>query len=1362
MPNGRQPKFSTAAESAAAMLHRLREEHNVVRTVKLPKGHASSTSPAVRAGGHGIGLSTPGSASSDNISPIASQISHSHNQTRQFPPELHELQGFSVLDLLEADERPSFIIDVSNTANFHQDAPLQLVFANASLRASEGVFELISQTPGSNSEFSRFKAWILSFIKDSQSMDVSLPSLSYGGISWTCSTLANRFRFVSGNASAVSITPTSPIPPARASSVAEQRARCVIPPAARKVAVVTPDRALSDADYFGDADPHDVDIAAARRAQSEPKDFAGELRPDTPEIHTNEENLPPPSPGSELTQTFDWTRIDDISVLSPHLQFARSIRWEETPLGPIEHWPGELRTMSNMVMGSPHPAAMYWGPEHIAIYNEAYLPMAGNKHPKLMGQSYIEAWAEIWDELKPVFDSAWYSGQATMKHDDRLFISRNGFLEETFFNWSVVPLVGSSGNVVALYNPAFENTRRKVNERRMFTLREVGEMTALARDVQQFWKQVHRGLEYNEFDIPFALIYSVVEDPDSDMSSMHSGSATNPPKIQLAGSLGVPAGHFYSEMSTIDLRTSADGFAPYLRVSMTLPSAPIILSKQEGTLPQHLIEGIQWRGFGDPSRTVVVFPVHPTTGDGVVGFVVVGVNPRRPYNDDYRLFINLLSRQLATSMASVVLFEEEIKRGQQAARMAALDRQQLSQELRLRTQEAVESEYKFSRMAEFAPVGIFITNAQGDINFCNDSWWEISRHPRTTDSFVSWMDSILPQDRLAVEAAWDRLINDKVSITQEFRFKAPREVNGHTIETWALMSAYPEKNDAGDTKAIFGCITDISQQKWAEAFQKQRREEALELKRQQENFIDMTSHEMRNPLSALCQCADEIVGSILAYRKMESDTNISERLQSTLDVCLEAANTISLCANHQKKIINDVLTLSRLDSRMLEVTPTLVKPVEVIETSLKMFDAELVSNNIKSEFRIDQSYYSMGIQQALLDPARLQQVLINLLTNAIKFTQKQEQRSIIVTLGASTDVSKAQVAGIEFFPVNVEEEEEEDFDEVEKPEKKEEVDITDGDQWGGGDKFNLHLSVSDTGPGLTNEERAMLFQRFRQTSPRTHVEYGGSGLGLFISRMLTELQGGQIGVISEKGAGSTFAFYIKSRKSVEVPPQAPPPSLMLTGTALATQSVLRQDNDRSGSQTAGAGLHMVPELDPSTVDVLVVEDNEVNQKVLGRLLRRFGFKAHLANHGGEAIAKLQKSRHWNHQAAASEGIEPVEMEDDEEIINVSIVLMDLEMPIMDGMTCARRIRELESQGVITARLPIIAVTAYVRPEQIGQARASGMDDIVSKPFRAPELTPKITNLLLNPPTGETPMTASPMSLASPDSDQPSAFPFSST
>lgn len=1295
MPN--RP-LSFSSEPTSAMINRLHDDQDGIRTVRLPRGHFSPSNSSPR----GQVLSTPSSAGSTD------SYSTQTPENFQVPGELRELQGFSVIELLEQDERPTFVIDLNDPANF-SPGPLKPVFRNSSLMASAGINELISESSEHSSDFSRFKVWVVSFVKDNRSMDLCLQSLSYGGITWTCSTLRNRYRFVSGSTAAVSITPTSPAPLARTSLEPEERSRGST--VLRDTSTPGRDRSLSDFDYFGDAQAGQA-LYATRRAHSEPRGM-GDLRPDTPVIQSDDQSVEDyENPEAGFVRTiFDWTRIADIDSMTPHLRLARSTSWELTPLGPIEGWSSDLRAMSNMIMGSPHPAAMYWGPEYTAIYNDAYLELAGSKHPKLMGQSYTEGWAEIWDEMKPIFDAAWLHGQATMKQDDRLFISREGFLEETFFNWSIIPLVGGDGSVVGLYNPAFENTRRKVNERRMFTLREVGERTSLARNVKGFWKEVHKGLEYNEWDIPFALIYSVTDNSDtnSEMSSMHSGSLVNPPQVSLEGMLGVTAEHPCA-VPSMDLKTSEEGFATYMRQAMAQSGAPVVLSKNDGSLPQSLIEGVQWRGFGDPSRTIVVFPVHPTTGDSVVGFVVLGINPRRPYNTDYQLFINLLTRQLATSMASVVLFEEEIKRGQAAARLAALERQQLSLQLRLRTQEAMESEYKFSRMAEFAPVGIFIANPQGEINFCNDSWWAISRHPRTK-SINSWKDSIVAADRPAVEEAWRKLITDMVSIVLEFRFKTTREVDGHPIETWALMSAYPEKDSDGATKAIFGCITDISQQKWAEAFQRERREEALELKRQQENFIDMTSHEMRNPLSALCQCADEIIGSVIAYRKTEPA--IAERLSTMLETCLEAANTISLCANHQKRIVDDVLTLSRLDSRMVEVTPTIVRPLEVVEKSLKMFEAELASNNIKADFRVDKSYHDMRLQLAKLDPARLQQVLINLLTNAIKFTQKREKRSITVTVGASKDVGLAHVAGIEYF----------------QGEAAETEDITDRADWGDGDKFNLHLSVSDTGPGLTDEERAMLFQRFRQTSPRTHVEYGGSGLGLFISRMLTELQGGQIGVLSTPGAGSTFAFYIKSRKAVEPRPISPPAH-------------------RDGTDI----LSLQPAIDPSTVDVLVVEDNEVNQKVLGRLLRRCGFKAHLANHGGEAIEQLQRSIHWNHAAAAAAGYEPVVMGDGEESINVSIILMDLEMPVMDGFTCARKIRELERLGVLTTRVPIIAVTAYVRPEQIGEARDSGMDGIVSKPFRAHDLTPKITELLMDPPTGNTPR--SPMSPVSPADQRP--------
>lgn len=307
-------------------------------------------------------------------------------------------------------------------------------------------------------------------------------------------------------------------------------------------------------------------------------------------------------------------------------------------------------------------------------------------------------------------------------------------------------------------------------------------------------------------------MYSVADDTDSDMSSMHSGSLSQAPQLTLEGTLGVPVDH-ETIVSPLDLRSSEVAFAPYLREAMK-QNRPVLLSVDDGTLSADLMEGFEWRGFGDPCKYAVICPIHPTTGDTILGFLVMGINPRRPYDDDYSLFIQLLSRQLATSMASVVLFEEEIKRGQRAARLAALDRQELSKQLDLRTQEAEESETKFTRMAELAPIGLFIADSEGAMTYSNDTWWEITRHPRTRhDSSNTWMESIKDEDREGVQKIWQALVHERTAVTHEFRFKTPwQDNNGNRGSTWVLMSAYPEVAD-GKIKSVFGSITNISQTK---------------------------------------------------------------------------------------------------------------------------------------------------------------------------------------------------------------------------------------------------------------------------------------------------------------------------------------------------------------------------------------------------------------------------------------------------------------------------------------------------------------------------------------------------------------------
>ena len=1295
-------RFSSSEAGATMLSNANKEDSGGVKTVRLARGTISTSGPP-RA------MSTPnGKIQGDRA--VASRTSTSPPDEKARQSDIQVLNHIGIVELLELDERPTFVIDLSNQLNY-QPGHLQILFANPSLRAYAGLLELVvgkgeEETLGlaGKTTFSEFKAWTTSFVKSNESLNVCLPSFFYSGFTWTCSTLRKRLRLFSGSFSSGS-TGISSNPPSTATSA----------PSALVVqqsnGLYRTEPILSKQDYFGDAQvtssagPPVSSLKSETMSTTETPDpsFNGHDEADNSMLEGNQRILLRRAEGVEVDQVsplgmrhdeatlgaaaagqfdsfgtshtdpgfFDWTRLPNTPALPPHVQFTRSIDWASTGLGPIEEWPSALRGMCNLIMASPHPAALYWGDELISIYNEAFILLAGQKHPKLMGQRYEDAWAEIWDLVKDVFANARITGQATMKDDDCLFIMRNGFLEETYFSWSIIPLVGEDGSVVGCYNPCFEKTRRKIAERRMLTLREVGEKTAVAREVKSFWGQVLKGLEYNDYDTPFVLLYSVSDELDSDASSLYSNSLVGAKQCMLEGTLGVPEGH-PAAPHHIDLKTGTEGFGLVFREALTF-DRPVLLQTDNGTLNVDLIDGMSWRGFGDACRAAAVCPIHLTTGDSVLGFLVIGINPRRPYDDDYNLFVQLLSRQLATSMASVVLFEEEIKRGQRAAKLAAQDRIELSEQLAARTQEAVESETKFTRMAEFAPVGMFIADSAGRITYCNDTWYEISRVPKEKNSTDKWMDSVKDEDKTMVVNLWSNLINYTVPMNAEFRFKAAWEDrNGSKGDTWVLASAYPEKNADGTLLSVFGSITNISQQKWAEDFQKRRREEAVEMKRQQENFIDITSHEMRNPLSAILQCADEISSSLIDFK---SDKNSHQLTTELVNSNIDAAQIIALCASHQKRIVDDILTLSKLDSALLLVTPVDVQPVAVVQRALKMFEGELLTADISLELQIDESIKEHDIEWVRLDPSRLLQVMINLTTNAIKFTTTQAKRTIVVKLGASLQRSpKIDGIGLSYFPT-----------------RSKRKDLTESPDWGDGDEVYLHFAVQDTGRGLNAEEKKLLFQRFSQASPRTHVQYGGSGLGLFISRELVELQGGEIGVSSESGKGSTFAFYIKVRKSSapnDAIEQLPPnPRKILQGKPTKPSSTV----ETGGSTQLATSQQNHQE---TTLKVLIVEDNLVNQRVLQKQLRNIGCIVHVANHGGECIDKLKQSKYWKGH------------EDDG--LDLGVILMDWEMPVMDGLTCARKIRELQRSGEVVRHVPIIAVTANVRSEQVLTALEAGM------------------------------------------------------
>ena len=371
------------------------------------------------------------------------------------------------------------------------------------------------------------------------------------------------------------------------------------------------------------------------------------------------------------------------------------------------------------------------------------------------------------------------------------------------------------------------------------------------------------------------------------------------------------------------------------------------------------------------------------------------------------------------------------------------------------------------------------------------------------------------------------------------------------------------------------------------------------------------------------------------------------------------------------------MTLSKLDSALLIVTPIDVQPISVVQGVLKMFEAEIKTADIYMEFKVDDSFIKLRIDWVRIDPSRLLQVLINLLTNAIKFTAGREKRAIDICLSASLERPSSQDAYVvDYFPT-----------------RSKRKDLTESPDWGTGEQVYVHFAVRDSGRGLSEDEVKRLFHRHTQASPRTHVQYGGSGLGLFISRELAELQGGEIGVSSESGVGSTFAFYVKARRSsapkeVVIPMQSPGSS---------RNRIVETKSFKAGISKVTPKLNVIP-VAPSVpnhdLNVLIVEDNLVNQKVLQKQLRNKGYVVYIANHGGECIDLLRSSTSW--AGHSNTGVE------------IDVVLMDQEMPVMDGLECTSKIRELQRTGEVIRHVPIIAVSANARAEQVATALSTGV------------------------------------------------------
>lgn len=416
---------------------------------------------------------------------------------------------------------------------------------------------------------------------------------------------------------------------------------------------------------------------------------------------------------------------------------------------------------------------------------------------------------------------------------------------------------------------------------------------------------------------------------------------------------------------------------------------------------------------------------------------------------------------------------------------------------------------------------------------------------------------------------------------------------------WWLVSGAPRYNDHGELVGSIGIHLDITDQKQLELELTLAREEAEQSTRSKEVFLANMSHEIRTPMNAILGMSGQL-----------AKTGLTNKQLFYLDAINAASENLLV-------IINDILDLSKIEAGKLSLEKIAFEPRSVIKRAMQALSHRAEEKGLA----LTNSILDDKVSSVLMgDPYRLNQVLLNIISNAVKFTEKG---GVDIKLEVINDARHSQT---------------------------------------------VQISVKDTGIGMDEKFRKNLFEKFSQEDASVTRQYGGTGLGMSISRQLIELMDGEIFVESEKGFGTTISFVITLTKGSE--------------------------EDLPSQEVFVAAANML-----AGKTILVVDDNEMNRLLATTILANYGAETVEAGNGQESIDYLlQKS--------------------------ADLVLMDIQMPVMNGFDAARYIRQH-----ISKTLPLIALTANAIKGDNEKCLEAGLNNYLAKPFKEEALMKMIAGML---------------------------------
>jgi PAS domain S-box-containing protein len=474
------------------------------------------------------------------------------------------------------------------------------------------------------------------------------------------------------------------------------------------------------------------------------------------------------------------------------------------------------------------------------------------------------------------------------------------------------------------------------------------------------------------------------------------------------------------------------------------------------------------------------------------------------------------------------------------------------------------------------------------------------------DRYESWDRILHDEDRESTLEAVRRHLEEDVPYDVIYRL---RTRSGDWL--WCRARGMAVRDPDGRPYRMAGCISDISRLKQAEFA---LAEQAAKLARARDDaeaaniaksaFLANMSHEIRTPMTAILGYADLLCDRDLVRDEIESH-----------------ATTIKRAGEHLLTIINDILDLSKIEAGRMTVERISMSPQDVVREVIDVFKPQAAGKGLELGLEL-----IGGLPRTIQsDPVRLRQILVNLVGNALKFTERGRVDVVVRLATGALD-----------------------------PEPR------------------LAFEVRDTGIGMSGQEVAHLFKPFTQADVSTTRRFGGTGLGLTICQRMAQLLGGQISVSSVPGRGSAFVAEVE------------------TGPLAGVELVHATNESRGSSGLIPQGLQF-----RLSGRILVAEDGAMNQQLIKHLLNRHGADVDIAENGRVALHKLLSAG----TRGESGGKTPY-----------ALILMDMQMPELDGYATTSILRRLGFVG------PIVALTAHAMPEDRDKCLAAGCDDYVSKPI----------------------------------------------